>query len=379
MIQGKTFYTGKPRAPDDYTIETLPPPLAPLTRNEGYIPDPGLIAAANVALMLGRPLLLTGEPGIGKTQFPYHLAACLSGPGDARQRCTVRKFETKSTSQARDLFYTFDSLSAFKRNPPPMAELDLREFIDIQALGAAILDAFPADDKRTQKLLMPGREGYKHDGPRRSIVLIDEIDKAPSDFPNDILNEIDRLYFRVPELKNIGSPGAPSDDEARERADAAQLNRFRPIVILTSNEERGLPDAFLRRCIFFDIPSPNHGTLLKIVAAQLPNAKLDQTLIADALDLYKRLRGEGSGILLRKRPSIAELLGWLQVMPAHGFGAETALRNQPTILVQTLGALLKTADDLKGAKDYVTEKWVNEPNLAVTKATTTTAPAAAPA
>src|SRR5262249_34460885 len=119
-----------------------------------------------------------------------------------------------------------------------------------QALGLAILEAFPASHPRVGPLLPPGSRQDADKLPRRSVVLIDEIDKAPRDFPNDLLNEIDRLTFRVPELMNIGSPRSePGEDGVPDS--------LRPIVVLTSNSEKGLPDAFLRRCVYFDIPFPD--------------------------------------------------------------------------------------------------------------------------
>ena len=338
-------------------ITDLPAPLPPLDRPQAYIPGPGLVEAANVALLLGKPLLLTGEPGTGKTQFAYALAAALSGPEGAAPVCPVRKFETKSTSVARDLFYTYDSMTAFKTPH----ETDLRAFIDFQPLGAAILDAFPSSDPRTKELLRPGRPGYRHEGQRRTLVLIDEIDKAPSDFANDILNEIERLYFRVPELGNIGSPGTPSGDEAQDERDAAVLRAFRPIIIMTSNEERGLPDAFLRRCVFYDIPRPNNDDLRKIVDGHLGPMKLDQALVDEAIDLFGALRGDTGeplqsslsfppGPALKKNPSTAELLNWLQLLKARKVAT---LAGNREILSQTIGALAKTREDADALRKYL--------------------------
>jgi len=301
----------------------------------GYRASPDLTHAVNVSLLLGMPLLVTGEPGTGKTQLAYAMGNEIG--------CTVFKFETKSTSQARDLFYAFDALRAFKKG----SDYDPRDFITYQALGLAILEAFPKDDARIAALLPPG---IAHRGPRRSIVLIDEIDKAPRDFPNDLLNEIDRLYFRVPELQNVGSPGAAPGEDTMPR-------RFRPIVVITSNSEKGLPDAFLRRCIYHDIPFPKTGELNEIAAERIVELRGGGPLLTEAIELFEMLRGKDRTVSLKKKPSTAELLNWLQVLIHRGAKPGDSLRQHKPLVAQTLSTLIKNSDDSRAAQAFIDSRW----------------------
>lgn len=297
-----------------------------IVRPEKYIADDGLIAAANVALMLGQPLLLTGEAGTGKTQFAYSLAWELN-------LGIPLKFETKSNSSARDLFYLYDALKRFQHVQAKSESDNILDYITYQALGLAILRTLPAD--KTQNLV--GKDFKYLDKPSRSVVLIDEIDKAPRDFPNDILNEIENMYFRIPEMGNIKVE--------------ADLN-FPPIVVITSNSEKDLPDAFLRRCVYYNIPFPDKKRMEAIVLNRLEERVRGKDAFVDnALDIFFTLRNEGG---LRKSPSTAEMIGWMKVLRDMAPDVEN-LTDEKDLVLQTLSNLIKTKEDQDIARNIVQE------------------------
>jgi MoxR-like ATPase len=293
----------------------------------GYRPDRGLVDAVNVALVLKKPLLLTGEPGTGKTQLAYSVAWQLASRKKLNVTSAhVEKFETKSTSVAKDLFYTFDTLRRFQAAQSG-GEMNNVEYITYNALGKALLHALPIDRIRSW---LP--QNFEHKGPTRSIVVIDEIDKAPRDFPNDLLNEIEHMYFKIPELGNAQIGGA------RELSD-----NLGPIVFITSNSEKNLPDPFLRRCIYYDIPFPEPERLRNILISRL--ARLGATagpLMEDAVRFFLKLREEN---LTKRRISPAELIQWLTFMLVQGAKPENHLRDAREQATAGLGALIKDPAD----------------------------------
>lgn len=306
------------------------PAILPVSRRsqmlkpEHYQADQGLIDACNVALLLGQPLLLTGEPGTGKTMFVYNLAWELGFSEPL-------KFETKSTSVARDLFYTYDALQRFQDAQSRITKSP-KEYLTYQALGTAILRTRqPAEVK---ELLPPW---FDHRGKERSLVLIDEIDKAPRDFPNDILNELEQLYFRIPELGNL-----------KIEADLS----LQPIIVITSNSEKDLPEAFLRRCVYYNIPFPDRNRLFEIVTNRLGLYSTGSSeFLQEALDLFYSLRHGG----LRKKPATAELLGWIATL--QEMAKEEYIFSQPELVQRTLSSLIKTSEDLGTAKEIVA-RWM---------------------
>lgn len=311
-----------------------------------YIADKDLSAAAQVALELGRPLLLTGEPGTGKTTFAQHLARRLAPDFFARSdsgapaQFPLHTFETKSTSVSTDLFYRFDSLRRFHAVHNPEMSTRTIDYITFEALGIAIIESLP---QAAVADLVP--IGAQHAGPGRSVVLIDEIDKAPRDFPNDILNEIDRMFFRIPELSHPGGNGVRT-----VTADGA----LRPIVILTSNSEKNLPAPFLRRCIFHHISFPDRAEMNRLTEIVTANLAKDASRMArSAIDFFYDVR-EQLQLELDKLPTTYELIQWIEVLHARQRFAPGVDVSQCSLgalpkgyLKPTLGAIAKTKNDLE--------------------------------
>lgn len=258
-----------------------------------YEADEELVDAVNTALLLDQPLLLTGEPGTGKTQLAEKLALELG--------IAIFKFETKSTSTAQDLLYHFDHIARFQAAQISKDEATLHpmRFIEFGALGKAIVQSLSQGEAMALFAGSEAPDWYK--GGERAVVLIDEIDKAPSDFPNDVLNEVERHYFRIREM-----------DGGRE---VQASGNMRPIIVITSNSDKQLPDAFLRRCIFHHLRPITPERLQRIALGRLGSRKLSAgRLLQDALDFFFELRQ--AKLDLRKPPSTAEFLGFIAALCA---------------------------------------------------------------
>lgn len=290
-----------------------------------YLAEPGLRDAVNVALALGQPLLVTGEPGTGKTQLAASLAHEL-GLGHPLV------FNVKTTSTAKDLFYRYDALRHFHDAQFHKTELTVEPYITYEALGLAII--FSMDSGKADPFLP---EAYRGKGPIRSVVLIDEIDKAPRDLPNDVLNEIENMTFTV---KETG------------RSFVAD-QRLRPILILTSNSEKNLPDAFVRRCAFYHISFPDRERLRQIVQGRLDlDGEFTPAMLENALGHFESIRS----LPLRKKPATAELLAWLEVLKTMNVDVENLKPGQAEAVAFSYCILAKSKEDLNMLQKRLAEK-----------------------
>ena len=288
--------------------------LTELNDPAGYLAGEGLRDAVNVALTLGQPLLVTGEPGTGKTQLAASIAYELGLPAPL-------VFQTKTTSTARDLFYRYDALGHFHDAQFSKEEAPIEKYITYEALGLAILLSMKPEEADA---FLP--EALRDTGPARSVVLIDEVDKAPRDLPNDVLNEIEQMSFTVRETGRTFS------------ADQS----YRPIVILTSNSEKNLPDAFLRRCVFYHINFPHDERLKEIVRRRLRfGSTFTPQMLDHAIEHFEKIRE----LTLKKRPATAELLAWLRILEKRQIDVKNLQRGEAEALAFTYSILSKSKED----------------------------------
>jgi MoxR-like ATPase len=280
----------------------------------GYLADRGLRDAVNVALTLGQPLLVTGEPGTGKTQLSSSVAHELDLPAPLI-------FHTKTTSTAKDLFYRYDALRHFHDAQFSEVAAPIENYITYEALGQAILLSMSPTEANP---FLPDR--LRNLGPIRSVVLIDEIDKAPRDLPNDVLNEIENMSFTVKETGRTFS------------ADQS----YRPILVLTSNSEKNLPDAFLRRCVFYHIAFPNRDRLKEIVQRRLRlDSDFTPQMLDNAIQHFEKIRD----LTLKKKPATAELLAWIRVLEKRHLDVNRLKPGEAEALAFTYSILAKSKED----------------------------------
>jgi MoxR-like ATPase len=259
---------------------------------ESYVTTDDLNMAVNAAISLERPLLIKGEPGTGKTLLAQEVARSLEMP--------IFEWHIKSTTKARHGLYEYDAVSRLRDSQLGEEGVgDIRNYIEQGPMWRAF-------EEET-----------------RSVVLIDEIDKADIEFPNDLLQELDRMEFYVHELQETIAA------------------KTRPVIIITSNNEKELPDAFLRRCFFHYIRFPESETMEEIIKVHFPDIK--QNLLRAALNTFYDLR-EAKGI--KKKPSTSELLDWIKLLVVEDISPEAIKADASKAIPQLYGALLKNEQDV---------------------------------
>ena len=260
---------------------------------ENYVATQELMMAVNAAITLERPLLIKGEPGTGKTMLALEVAKALKRP--------LYEWHIKSTMKAQHGLYEYDAVSRLRDSQLGDPKVhDIKNYI----VRGMLWNAFDSD--------------------AQSVLLIDEVDKADIEFPNDLLRELDRMEFYVYETQQLIKA------------------RHRPLVIITSNNEKELPDAFLRRCFFHYIRFPDHETMEKIVRVHFPGLK--KALLKEALEAFFEIRDVPG---LKKKPSTSELLDWLKLLMAEDIPPEALVsRDQHKIIPPLHGALLKNEQDV---------------------------------
>ena len=258
---------------------------------DNYIASDDLTMAVNAAIALEKPLLIKGEPGTGKTQLAEELASSLN--------CKLYQWHIKSTTKAQQGLYEYDAVSRLR---------------DSQLGDERVHDI--------SNYIVKGKLWQAFEEEQRPILLIDEIDKADIEFPNDLLQELDKMEFFVYETQQV--------IKAKQR----------PIIIITSNNEKELPDAFLRRCFFHYIKFPTKVEMAKIIDVHHPNVKQD--LLKQTLEVFFDLR-ELNGI--KKKPSTSELIDWLKLLISDDISQDVLLNNKSDI-IPLFGALLKNEQDV---------------------------------
>jgi len=264
------------------------------TGTDSYIATDDLMLAVNSAMVLGRPLLVKGEPGTGKTMLAEEVAAALGMP--------LFQWHIKSTTKAQQGLYEYDAVSRLR-------------------------DSQLGDDRvhDIANYIVKGKLWEAFESECQAVLLIDEVDKADIEFPNDLLRELDRMEFYVYETRQLV--------QAKKR----------PIIIITSNNEKELPDAFLRRCFFHYIRFPDRETLEQIVAVHYPDIK--ENLVKEALEVFYGVR-EIQG--LKKKPSTSELLDWLKILMSEQITPADLRENRKNKKIPQLhGALLKNEQDVQ--------------------------------
>lgn len=254
--------------------------------SDDYIASRPLMEIVNVSVALGKPLVIKGEPGTGKTLLAHSIATALN------KRLIV--WNIKSTTKARDGLYVYDTVQ--RLNDARFKDKDISDI---------------------RKYIKPGKLGQSFISDEQVVLLIDEIDKADIEFPNDLLNELDEMSFHIPEL----------DEEVAAK--------HRPVVVITSNAEKELPDAFLRRCIFHYIEFPDVEMMERIVKVHFPD--IETKLVREAIKRFYWIR-EVDG--LRKKPSTSELLDWIKALALGGISVDKISSEIPF-----LGTLLKNELD----------------------------------
>jgi MoxR-like ATPase len=260
---------------------------------DSYIATDDLKMAINAAVTLQRPILIKGEPGTGKTQLALEVASALDKP--------LFEWHIKSTTKAQQGLYEYDAV-------------------------ARLRDSQLGDDRVHDigNYILRGKVWEAFESEQQPVLLIDEIDKADIEFPNDLLQELDRMEFYVYETRQL------------VRA------RHRPIIVITSNNEKELPDAFLRRCFFHYIKFPDKATMEQIVDVHYPGLK--KALLKEALEAFYKLRDVPG---LKKKPSTSELLDWIKLLLAEDIPPEALQSNDPRKAIPPLyGALLKNEQDV---------------------------------